>query len=89
MCIYTTRKKFRITYYIIFVLAILNPCSYFELYGNCMKFSQHFQWACDSTSTHFPDDVTVILENRKISVFLLIKAKHFNICDLKTFSENQ
>ena len=64
---YTTQKNFRIAYYtyIIFVLAILNSCSYFGCDGNCMKLSQHYQLACGSTSTHFLDEMTGILENHK------------------------
>ena len=67
--IYTTQKKFRITYYIFFVLAILNPCSYFERDGNCTKLAQYYQWAYGNTSTNFQDDLTFILENCKIRVF--------------------
>ena len=64
--VYTTYSK---EVYIIFVLAILTPYSYFERDGNCMKLSQHSQWTCRNTPTNFQDDVTVILENRKIRVF--------------------
>ena len=60
--LYATQKKFRITYYIIFALAILNPCSYFERDGNCTKLAQHYQWAYGNTSTNFQDDLTFILE---------------------------
>ena len=66
---YTTQKKFRITYYIIFVLAILNHCSYFERDGNCTKLAQHYQWAYGNSSKNFQDDLTFILENCKIRVF--------------------
>ena len=62
---YTTQKKSRITYYIIFVLAILNLCSYFERAGTCIQLSKHYQWACNSTSINFQDDLTVIFENRE------------------------
>ena len=66
---YTTQKKFRITYYILYVLANLNPSSYFERDGNCNKLSQYYQRACGSTSMNFQDNLTVILENRKNRVF--------------------
>ena len=51
-----------------------------------MKISQHYQLAFCSTSTHFQDDLTVILENRKIRVFQkeMRKVKHFKICNLHT-----
>ena len=55
--------------YIIFVIAILTPYSYFERDGNCMKLLQHSQSTCGNTPTNFRDDVTVILENHKIRVF--------------------
>ena len=60
LVLYTTQKKFRITNYIMFVLAILKPFSYFESDGICMKLSQNHQWACGSTSTNFQDDLIVI-----------------------------
>ena len=65
------------------------PCFYFERDGNCMKHSQHYQWVCGITSTHFPDGLTVILENSKIRGFFFLKlrkVKHFKICDLQACS---
>ena len=58
--LYTTQKKYRITYYIMFVFDILKPFPYFESDGICMKLSQNHQWVCGSTSTNFQDDLTVI-----------------------------
>ena len=62
-------KKFRIIYYILFEHTILNSRSYSWREGNFMKFIKQYQWACESTSTNFQDDLTVILENPKIRVF--------------------
>ena len=67
--IYTTQKKFRITYYIIFVHTILNSHSYAWRKRNCMKLSRLHQWACESTSTNFQDDLTASLENPKNRIF--------------------
>ena len=51
---YTTQKKFRITYYMyIIVLAILNPCSYIERDGICVTLSQRYRCSYGSTSTHY------------------------------------
>ena len=66
---YTTQKKFKVTNYIIFVHTILNSCSYSWRERNCMKRSRQYQWACESTSTNFQDDSTVILENTQNRVF--------------------
>ena len=66
---YTTQKKFRITYYIIFVHTILNSHSYAWRERNCMKLSRLHQWACESTSTNFQDDLTASLENPKNRIF--------------------
>ena len=62
------------------------PHLLFERDRNWIKLSQHYQWACCSTSTNYQDDLTVIWENRKIRVFpkKLRKAKHFKICDLQS-----
>ena len=51
-----------------------------------MKLSIQHQWACESISTNFQDDLTAILENLEIRVFpkILRKVKHFKICDLQT-----
>ena len=51
-----------------------------------MKLQKQHQWACESTSTNFQDDLTIILEHPKIRVFtnILRKVKHFKICDLQT-----
>ena len=67
--IYTTQKKFRITYYIIFVHTILNSRSYAWRDRNSMKLSRLHQWACESTSTNFQDDLTASLENPKNRIF--------------------
>ena len=67
--LYTTQKKFRITYYIIFVHTILNSHSYAWRERKCMKLSGLHQWACESTSTNFQDDLTACLENPKIAFF--------------------
>ena len=71
-----------------FVIAILNPCSYFERDGNCTKLAQHYQWAYGNTSTNFQDDLTFILENCKIRVFpkILRYVKHFKISESQTCS---
>ena len=66
---YTTQKKFRITYYILFVHTILNSHSYAWRERNCMKLSRLHQWACESTSTNFQDDLTASLENQKNRIF--------------------
>ena len=84
---YTTQKKFRITYYIIFVHAILNSRSYAWRERHCMKLSRQHQYECESTSTNFQDDLTVILENPQNRVFpkILRKVEHFKICYLQTW----
>ena len=74
---YTTQKKFRITYYIIFVHTILNSRRYSWRKGNYMKLSKQHQWACESTSSNFQDDLTgfFCLENPKIRVYPKILRK--------------
>ena len=51
-----------------------------------MKLSRQHQWACESTSTNFGDDLAVILDYPKNRIFLNIlrKVKHFKICFLFT-----
>ena len=84
---YTAQKKFRITYYIIFVDTILNCCSFSGREGNFMKLHQQHQWACESTCTNFQDNPTVILENPQNRVFpkILKNVKHFKIFNLQSF----
>ena len=50
-----------------------------------MKLSQHYQWACGSTSTNCLVGSTAILENYKIQIYpkMLKKVIHFKNFDLK------
>ena len=84
--IYTTQKKFRITYYIIIVHTILNFRSNAWRERNCMKLSGQYQLACKSTSPNFQDDLAVILENPQNRVFpkILRKVKQFKMFYLRT-----
>ena len=51
-----------------------------------MKLSKQHQWACESTSTNFQDDSTVILENTKIRVYpKKVIGKHVQICNIQTY----
>ena len=84
--LYTTQKKFRITCYIIFLLAIVNPRSYIERDGYCMKLSQHFQWAWLVAPLHgWLDNYFRKLQKLRFSKNLR-KVKHFKVCDLQSCS---
>ena len=63
---YSSQKKLRITYFIIFEHTILNSRSCSGHNGNCMKLLRQHQLAYESIYTNFQDDLMVIFENLKV-----------------------